>query len=129
MPTPALRILVVDDSVDSADSLSMLLQINGHDTRTAFDGVEAVECAGEFRPQVILLDIGLPGMDGYEVARRLRSDPAPAQSGVILIAITGYGRDSDIALAREAGFDAHLVKPLDFEELERLVTSLSQDRA
>ena len=125
----SVKVLVVDDNVDLVSMLHATLRYRGYEVRSVYTGPDGLKTAQEWGPDVVLLDIGLPGLDGYEVARRLRSDPAPAQSGVILIAITGYGRDSDIALAREAGFDAHLVKPLDFEELERLVTSLSQDRA
>ena len=122
MASPALRILVVDDSVDSADSLSMLLQINGHDTRTAFDGVEAVECAGEFRPQVILLDIGLPRLNGYDACRQIREQPWGQD--MTIIALTGWGQDEDKQRTLDAGFDGHIVKPVDQATLQTLLASL-----
>jgi CheY-like chemotaxis protein len=111
------RILVVDDSQDSAESLALLLELHGHEVRTAFAGPAALETASAFCPDVVLLDIGLPGMDGYEVARRLRAE----HGGCRLIALTGYGRDDDRRRSREAGFDHHLVKPVDLEELTRLL--------
>lgn len=121
---PVFRILVVDDNVDSADSMALLLALDGHDTRTAFDGPGALAEALAFRPRVVLLDIGLPGMDGYEVARRMRE--LPGLRDVLLIAITGYGRDDDRARSKEAGFDHHLVKPVDPETLGRLLSGLSR---
>ncbi len=116
-----LRILVVDDNEDSAESMSMLLQCEGHDIDTAYSGETALRLARELRPDVVLLDIGMPGMLGYEVARRLRAleQAAPA----LLIAVTGYGRESDIAMARDAGFDHHLVKPVDFDKLRGLLAA------
>lgn len=120
----AFRILVVDDNVDSADSMALLLGLDGHETRTAFDGPGALAEALAFRPRVVLLDIGLPGMDGYEVARRMRE--LPGLRDVLLIAITGYGRDDDRARSKEAGFDHHLVKPVDPETLGRLLSGLSR---
>jgi len=111
------RILVVDDNHDSAESLALLLELQGHDVRTAFTGPAAIETASAFRPEIVLLDIGLPGMDGYEVARRLRAD----LGRVRLIALTGYGRDEDRDRSREAGFDHHLVKPVDLEALKRML--------
>lgn len=113
------RILVVDDNLDSAESLAMLLDLQGHEVSTAPDGPAAIATALSFRPEVIFLDIGLPGMDGYEVARRLRSEPD--LDGTVLIAMTGYGRDEDVQRAMEAGFDRHLVKPLDFAQVETLL--------
>jgi PAS domain S-box-containing protein len=110
-PWAARRILVVDDNRDSAEMTAALLQAHGHAVRTAFDGGEALARAGEFRPDAILLDIGLPGLDGYEVARRVRSDPA--FQGVRLIAVSGYGQQKDRDRSSAAGFDAHLVKPVD----------------
>jgi PAS domain S-box-containing protein len=110
------RILIVDDNVDSAESLALLLNLNGHDVHTAGDGPSALLAAQAHRPEVILLDIGLPRMDGYEVARRLRQDFPP----MILIAMTGYGQDDDRRKARAAGFDHHLVKPVDPNELVSL---------
>lgn len=114
------RILVVDDNQDSAESLALLLEIYGHEVRTAFAGPAALETASTFRPDVVLLDIGLPGMDGYEVARRLRAEHDRCR----LIALTGYGRDDDRERSREAGFDHHLVKPVDLNELARVLGPL-----
>ena len=113
------RILVVDDNLDSAESLALLLGLQGHEVRTAADGPEAIETARSFRPEIVFLDIGLPRMDGYEVARRMRAEPGLA--GAVLIAITGYGREEDVRQAMESGFDRHLVKPLDFAQLETLL--------
>jgi CheY-like chemotaxis protein len=112
------RVLVVDDNQDSAESLALLLELYGHEVRTAFAGPSALETAGVFLPEIVLLDIGLPGMDGYEVARRLRAE----HDGCRLIALTGYGRDDDRQRSREAGFDHHLVKPVDLEELKRALS-------
>ena len=113
------RILIVDDNTDSARSLSILQKRRGHETRTAFTGPDAITAAAEFLPEVVLLDIGLPGMDGFEVARNLRAMPALA--GVLLLAMGGYGRDEDRAEAKLAGFDDYLVKPVDMDRLrERL---------
>jgi CheY-like chemotaxis protein len=111
--------LVVDDNVDAAHCLALLLQLNRCEVRTAHDGANALKVADSFQPDVILLDIGLPGMDGYEVARRLREQPAFAKT--ILVAITGYGREEDVARSREAGFDCHLVKPVDPARLQSLM--------
>jgi len=113
------RILVVDDNRDSAISLSMLLELDGHDVRRAFDGLEALEIADEFRPEVTLLDIGMPRLDGYGAARELRRRQW-AQS-LLLIALTGWGQQEDRRLAREAGFDHHMVKPVDPEVLRGLL--------
>ena len=114
--------LVVDDNVDAAESLAMLLRMSGHEVRTAYTGPTALEAAAAHPPDVVLLDIGLPGMDGYEVARRLRQDPR--LEGVRLVAMTGYGDEADRRLAQEAGFDQHLVKPVDFLKVEGLLTAL-----
>jgi CheY-like chemotaxis protein len=108
-PAGRLRILVVDDNVDSAESLSLLLELGGHEVRTAHDGPAALEAARAFQPRVVLLDIGLPGMSGYEVARRLRE--MSGMERALLLALTGYGQEDDLRLARAAGFDQHLVKP------------------
>jgi PAS domain S-box-containing protein len=110
------RILIVDDNEDSAWSMATLQSLRGHTTRTAFTGPDAVAAAAEFVPDVVLLDIGLPGMDGYEVARRLRAMPETA--GIFLVAMTGYGSDEDRARARLAGFDEYLVKPADHNLLQ-----------
>jgi PAS domain S-box-containing protein len=122
-PAPMLtrrqRILVVDDNRDAADSLAELLRLTGHEVSLAHDGEQAVQVAEGLRPDAILLDLGLPGMDGYEVARRLRASPALAHTR--LIALTGYGQASDRRATAEAGFEAHLVKPVDFGALEQLL--------
>jgi CheY-like chemotaxis protein len=115
----ARKILVVDDNVDAADSLSMLLQLSGYDLTVAHDGAEALRVLVQEVPDVILLDIGLPGMNGYEVAQRVRELPALAQTR--LIAMTGYGQESDKKAAAAAGFDAHLVKPVDYQLLTRMI--------
>jgi two-component system CheB/CheR fusion protein len=105
------RILVVDDNIDAAESLALLLKIEGHSVEMAHDGVAALEAVRKKYPDVVLLDIGLPRMDGYEVARRLRS--MEDQRDTLLVALTGYGQTEDRRRSREAGFDHHLVKPVD----------------
>ena len=107
------RVLVVDDNVDSAQSMSLLLQLEGHTVACAHDGLEALQAAEQFDPQVVLLDLGLPRMNGYEVARKLRQSREHDQSRLLLVAISGYGREQDRAAAQEAGFDFHLTKPAD----------------
>jgi PAS domain S-box-containing protein len=116
------RILVVDDSVDAADSLAAYLRMQGHEVRIANDGPAALDAAQAFRPEVVLLDIGLPRIDGYEVARRLRKEAGSTK--VLLVAVTGYGQEEDRRRAQEAGFDALLVKPADLSALQRLLSSL-----
>jgi len=113
-----VRVLVVDDNVDAAESIAMLLRLEGHDVRSVHGAQDALEAAVVFRPHVVLLDIGLPGMDGYEVARRLRSQSIHSMR---LVAVTGYGQQSDRERAREAGFDQHLVKPVDPEALHSVI--------
>src|SRR5262249_55969423 len=108
--------LGVDDNKDSAEGLAMLLAIKGHEVSTAHDGPGALEAARTFRPEVILLDIGLPGMDGFTVAQRLREQPEFAQVG--LLALTGYGQEEDRRRAEEVGFNAHMVKPADVDALQ-----------
>ena len=126
-PMSALRILVVDDNRDSAASMGMLLRIVGNDVRIANDGLEAVNMAEEFRPEVILLDIGLPKLNGYEVARHIRQQPFG--QGMVLVATTGWGQDADRRRSKDAGFDHHLVKPLDPDKLLELLAALSQAAA
>jgi CheY-like chemotaxis protein len=106
-----LRVLVVDDNRDAADSLAILLEIGGHAVGVAHDGPAALELAQSFLPDVVLLDIGMPGMNGYEVAMRLRA--IPAHHGALLVALTGWGQDEDKRRAMAAGFDHHLTKPVD----------------
>lgn len=107
----ARRVLVVDDNRDSADSMAMLLQLHGHEVRVAYDGLEGVRAALADAPDVVLCDIGLPGLDGFCVARALRDDPRTARAR--LIAITGYGTEQTRRMCREAGFDRHFTKPVD----------------
>ena len=116
---PARRILVVDDNVDAAKSLALLLRLTGHEVRTAHDGAAALEAARAQAPDVVLLDIGLPRMDGLEVARRMREDLG--LKGVVLVALTGYGQDEDRRRSEAAGFNAHLVKPIDLDLLVDLL--------
>jgi two-component system CheB/CheR fusion protein len=113
------RVLVVDDNVDSADMVALLLKLSGHQVRLAHSGPDALTAAEDFLPELILLDIGLPGMNGYEVARRLRQQPQFAET--VLAALTGYGQESDRQRSKEAGFDLHYVKPLAPKTLEALV--------
>jgi two-component system CheB/CheR fusion protein len=115
------RILVVDDNKDSADSMGMLLRIKGNDIRTAHDGLEAVDVAGTFRPELVLLDIGLPKLNGYEVARRIRQQPWGRDA--ILVALTGWGQDEDRRRSQEAGFNFHIVKPVEIAALEKLLSA------
>jgi signal transduction histidine kinase/DNA-binding response OmpR family regulator len=114
-PVQSIKILVVDDNVDAADSLARLLRLDGHQIHTAYDGLAAVEAARSFRPQAVVLDLGLPGQSGYEVARRLREEFAPHDP--LLIALSGYGEAKDRHKSKEAGFHHHFVKPLEFSTL------------
>jgi CheY-like chemotaxis protein/anti-sigma regulatory factor (Ser/Thr protein kinase) len=114
------RILVVDDNVDGAESLATLLKLLGHEVHVAHDGPAALRATADVRPEVVFLDIGLPGMDGYEVARRLRR---PGRTEALLVALTGYGQEEDRRRSREAGFDHHLVKPVDPAVLEELLAA------
>jgi CheY-like chemotaxis protein len=109
------RILVVDDNADSADSLAMILNHSGYEAEPVYGAAEALARAPAFNPEVVLLDIGLPGIDGYEVARQLKGQGSNAR----LIALTGYGQPEDVRRAQDAGFDAHLVKPVDLQRLLR----------
>ncbi|HEY2776212.1 MAG TPA: PAS domain S-box protein [Candidatus Binatia bacterium] len=118
----ARRVLVVDDNVDSADSLSMLLRMRGHQTKIARDGVEAVEAARTFRPEIVLLDIGLPRMNGLDVCRRIRAQEWG--SAMRIVALTGWGQEEDRLRSLEAGFDHHLVKPVNIAELTTLIAQL-----
>ena len=120
-PVDAHRILVVDDNVDITDCLTMLLEDVGHEVRVAYDGDAAVEAALAFRPRVVLLDIGLPKRNGYDVARAIRLGDRALQP--LLIAISGYGREEDLRKSAEAGFDHHLVKPVDFDALLKLLSA------
>lgn len=117
------KILIVDDNRDAASSLAMLLELSGNKTESAFDGLSAIETAARFQPDVILLDIGLPGINGYEVARRMRAEPWGKK--LKLVAVTGWGQAEDRERSREAGFDAHLVKPIDHAALMKLLADTS----
>jgi len=114
------RLLVVDDNRDSADTLAILLGVMGHDVKTAYDGEQALAMAAQFRPQAVLLDIGLPGMNGYEVARALKSSDA----SIVLIAVSGYGQEEDRRRSFEAGFEHHLIKPVASADLTRIIETL-----
>lgn len=118
-----LRVLVVDDNVDTVLSFSMLLKASGHDVRTAFDGPTAVHTAIEYEPDVVLLDVGLPDLNGYEVASRLRLEPRLGRT--VLVAMTGYSQEADRQKALQAGFHHHLVKPADFATLERILAGVA----
>ena len=119
-----LKVLVVDDNVDGADSLAMLLGLYGHDARTAHGGVEGLATVHEFRPDVVFLDIGLPGLNGLEVARRVRQELP--DSGILLVALTGWGSEEDRRRSKEAGFDHHMTKPVDAADVETLLTSIAR---
>jgi PAS domain S-box-containing protein len=118
---PRRRVLVVDDNRDGATSLAMMLSLLGHDTRTAHDGLEAVELAEAFRPDVILLDIGLPKLNGYDACRRIREKPWGKSP--VIVAVTGWGQEEDRRRSRAAGFDHHLVKPVELDVLEKLLAA------
>lgn len=118
------RILVADDNRDAAQSLAFMLEIDGHDVRVAHDGLEALEIGESFRPQVMLLDIGMPRLDGYATARELRG--RPWGGSVSLVALTGWGQEEDRRRAEEAGFDRHLVKPVDPKILSALIVQALQ---
>ena len=116
------RVLVVDDNADSADALALLLRLDGHLVETAHDGRRAVELAERFQPDAILLDLGMPGMNGYEVCEEIRSLPWGAS--VLMVAQTGWGQAQDRARTLEAGFDAHLTKPIDPDAVQEMLVTL-----
>jgi CheY-like chemotaxis protein len=126
VPTPqttrTYRVLIVDDNLDAGSSLALLLEIAGHQTSRAHDGPSALDAAETERPEVILLDIGLPTLNGYEVCRRIRK--RPWGSSVLVIALTGWGQEEDRRRSHEAGFDGHLVKPVEYAELMTLLGRL-----
>lgn len=117
--TESRRILLVDDSADAALAMSMLLEALGHEVRTEHDGARALASIDEFRPDVVVLDIGLPGMSGFEVAREMRKRDATRHA--LLLALTGYGSAADRQTALDAGFDHHLTKPVSIDEIEALL--------
>jgi CheY-like chemotaxis protein/two-component sensor histidine kinase len=122
---PRRRVLIADDNLDFAASLASLLTAHGHDVRVANDGAEALRIAEDFAPEFAFLDIGMPKVHGYEVARRLKSGDATA--GCVLVAVTGWGQEDDRRRAREAGFDRHLVKPVDPAELEKILSGTANE--
>jgi two-component system CheB/CheR fusion protein len=122
---PARNLLIVDDNPDAAESLAALLQLGGHSVRIAPNGQLAIQAAQASVPDVVLLDIGLPGMDGYTVASQLRK--LPGMDKALLVAVTGYGRDEDRRRSQEAGFDQHLVKPVDIDQLQQLLRTLPKE--
>jgi CheY-like chemotaxis protein len=123
---PSLRVLVVEDSVDTAETMGELIRRWGHEVQLAHDGASALRAARAFRPQVILLDIGLPDIDGYAVADRLRGEDL---GGDILVALTGYAEARDRARAKQAGFDRHITKPVAPDELLELLSTASGSSA
>jgi CheY-like chemotaxis protein len=118
-----VRVVVADDNRDAADSLQRILSLFGHEVRVAYDGAAAIRLADEFRPRVAVLDIGMPGTNGYDVARALRQRHS---AGITLVALTGWGQDSDRRRALDAGFDYHLTKPVDPESLNRLFAEVAK---
>jgi CheY-like chemotaxis protein len=112
-------VLVVDDNVDAAESVAMILRLSGYDVRCSYDGVSALDTAKAYHPDVVVLDIGLPGISGYEVARRLRLDPEFEDTP--LVAVTGYGQEADRRRSEIAGIDYHLTKPVDPATLQQLL--------
>ena len=132
IPNPApdrLRVLIVDDNVDGAQTLALLVRMRGHETTLAHDGLEALAAIARFRPQLALVDIGLPGLNGYEIARRVRGQERDEGGPpMTLVALTGWGSDDDKARAAEAGFDRHLTKPVDPHEVEALLGALPYRR-
>ncbi len=120
------RVLVADDNADAAESLALLLTLMGNEVRTAADGLEAVQIAEEFRPDVAVLDIGMPRLDGNGAARRIRAEPWGRD--MALVALTGWGQEEDRRRTAEAGFDLHLTKPIDPSALDRLLAELTRQR-
>jgi CheY-like chemotaxis protein len=127
-PVPC-RVLVVDDNVDAARTMAMLLELEGYQVECAFDGQQALDCVRDRPPDALLLDIGLPRLDGLEVARRLRAQSGEAARKRLLVAVSGYGRDQDRAQALQAGFDLHFTKPADPEQLLQVLARHRQGLA
>jgi CheY-like chemotaxis protein len=125
-PKDRYRVLVVDDHADAADSLAMMLSLIGHEVRTARDGLAGVEAASEFRPDVILLDIGMPRLNGYDACRRIRELPGGKEA--VIVALSGWGQEEDKRRSREAGFDGHLVKPAEPAALEKLLADMKSTK-
>ncbi len=126
-PATPRRVLVIEDNEDAADSLRELLELDGHIVEVAYSGREGVEKARAFHPGVVLCDIGLPEMDGYQVARTMRADPELGE--IALVAVSGYAQPEDVDMAKEAGFDAHLAKPPSIDTLERALAEVGRQRA
>jgi CheY-like chemotaxis protein len=122
--TEGRRILVVDDNVDAAESIAVLLRMEGHEVKTVTDGQQALACSQVFAPSAVVLDIGLPGMSGYELARRLREMPETRRA--LFIALTGYGQREDRALATEAGFHHHFIKPADPRAIHAVISAFDE---
>ena len=122
-----MKILVVDDNVDSAESLALLLSMGGHETQVAHDGAAAMDAAAQFLPDVMLLDLGLPKIDGLEVCRRVRREPWGRT--MAMVALTGFSQDRDRLEAESAGFDRHMVKPIDYDALVRTLDTLPLPRS
>ncbi|HUP92105.1 MAG TPA: response regulator [Solimonas sp.] len=116
------RVLVVDDNADAADALVALLRVFGHDAQAVQDPLRALPKVRAFDPALVILDVGMPGMDGYELARRIREQPPPGLR--LLVALTGWGKEQDVARAIQAGFDRHVTKPITPETLTALLESL-----
>jgi len=119
IPGQSKRILIIEDNVDAADTLAMMLQTMGHEAHAAYDGPSGLKDFAQWRPSIVLLDIGLPGMNGFEVAQRLRA--SSPKNHLKIIALSGYGSDSDRERSRNAGFDHHLVKPVNFDAMEKVL--------
>jgi len=121
---PSRRFLVVDDNRDGADSLAMALRFLGDEVRTAYDGAEAVELAEQFRPEIILMDVGMPRINGLDATRRIRTEPWGRD--IKIIALTGWGQSHDRERSREAGCDGHLVKPVNLADLDKMLAELKE---
>jgi CheY-like chemotaxis protein len=124
-PVIPRRVLVVDDHHDSANSLSTFLRMKGHAVETAYDGLEAVEKAAKFHADVVLMDLGMPHLNGYEAAQRIREQ---GQKDLTLVAVSGWGQEEDRRRSDEAGFNAHLIKPVDMRELQKLIADAGGNR-
>jgi len=127
LPATDRRVLIVDDNRDGAESLATLLTMSGHHTQMVHDGLEALEAAERFRPDLVLLDIGIPKLNGYDACRRIRNQPWGKD--MVVVAVTGYGQESDIRSSREAGFDHHLIKPVDFRSIAKVLAGLASRQA
>ena len=121
----AVRVLIIDDSRDGADSMQMVLDLKGYDTRVTYTGDDGLRVAADWCPDVVLCDLDMPGVTGYDVAKTLRA--CPGVSHTRLIAVSGYGQDEDRQRCRDAGFDAFLVKPVEWPELERILAGTRRD--